>query len=48
MWDRAGKMPTPELFKKMGAAGILAANLGPGAGLNMAGSLMNGAVDKSE
>lgn len=37
MWETSGKEPPKALFQKMGAAGILVANLGPGAHLAASG-----------
>lgn len=44
MWDEVGKVPTSELYQKMGAAGILAARIGPGAHLSIPGITLPGGV----
>lgn len=44
MWDEMGKVPTSELYQKMGASGILAARIGPGPHLKVPGINLLGGV----
>ena len=44
MWDELGKVPTQELYQKMGAAGILASRIGPGPHLSTPGITLPGGV----
>mmetsp|Transcript_16259 Transcript_16259/g.28934 ORF Transcript_16259/g.28934 Transcript_16259/m.28934 type:complete len:511 (-) Transcript_16259:171-1703(-) len=48
MWDELGKAPTSELYQKMGAAGILAARIGPGPHLRVPGVNLLGGVNPEE
>uniref|UniRef100_A0A061RG14 Acyl-dehydrogenase n=1 Tax=Tetraselmis sp. GSL018 TaxID=582737 RepID=A0A061RG14_9CHLO len=46
--EEMGKSPTPELYQKMGRAGILAARIGPGEHLRMAGVALPGGIPHEE
>mmetsp|Transcript_14391 Transcript_14391/g.36414 ORF Transcript_14391/g.36414 Transcript_14391/m.36414 type:complete len:511 (+) Transcript_14391:181-1713(+) len=48
MWDEMGKVPTSELYQKMGASGILAARIGPGPHLKVPGINLLGGVKPEE